>query len=124
MRSYSSTVDVTVDGYAYYEWDFIFNLSQEEIQYIYYNINFSGATTGFGTQPSYYEIYINGIKYIQVYGNTALGIPGFGLDAYINVLNSVRVLSNVEITIKFFHYVRSSFGPITGTMNCFVKTIK
>jgi len=121
MRSYTDTKTTVINGFAYYEWEFMFVLSQEEIQYIYYSLTFDEATTGDASYPSYYEIYLDGIKYLQVY---PAYITGFGKDTFINLLNSVRVLSQKVMTIKFFYYVRANFAPCNGIMSCTVKTIK
>lgn len=121
LRSRVLQTTTTVQNFSYYNWNFEFELSQEEVQFIYFSNSWAGPiTTDEASYPPYYIMYIDDIKYVKVY-YSGIANPD---DFFINLLNSIRVLTQKKIRIEFYQYVRANFVSTTGTITLSVKSIR
>lgn len=122
MRSYSSSIyNALGAGYTWSEYAFTIDLSQEEIQFMYYSLQESGNTSGLvpGYEP-YVIVYVNGIKYVRIENLT---YDKSGKDYFLSILNQVKVLTNAELIFKFYIYAKVT-GAGGHTLTFTMKTVK
>jgi len=118
MRSYYYNKSVSIGAFPQSAtWDIEFDLSEEEIQFMFFWTEASGGITTYADSVFTYTVFVDGARYITL----PLGsIPT--TDTFINLFNQVRILTKKSFKLRLT--CSKTSGPGTWTIGLMIKTIK